>query len=68
MSISDSGVTIQKWVKSSLVVEVKEIQDSDPMLLELKGTVHNQRVEVFSQGEIKYFATMVDYVFLMWVN
>ncbi|KAH0689512.1 hypothetical protein KY289_016870 [Solanum tuberosum] len=31
-------------------VEVKEKQDSDPILLELKGAVHQQRVEVFSQG------------------
>ena len=31
-------------------MEVKEKQDSDPILLELKGAVHNQRVEVFSQG------------------
>ena len=26
------------------------MQDSHPSLLELKGEVHNQRVEVFSQG------------------
>ena len=32
-----------------MVVEVKEKQDSDPILLELKGVVHNQRVEVFSR-------------------
>ena len=32
-------------------MEVKKKQESDPILLELKGTVHNQRVEVFSQGE-----------------
>ena len=50
MSISDSGVAVQNGVESSLVVEVKKKQDSDPILLELKGTVHNQRVEVFSQG------------------
>ena len=31
-------------------MEVKKKQDSDPILLELKGAVHNQRVEVFSQG------------------
>ena len=31
-------------------MEVKEIQDSDPMLLELKGAVHDQREESFSQG------------------
>ena len=48
MSISDNGVKVQN--ESSLVVEVKEKQDSDPVLLELKGAVHNQRVEVFSQG------------------
>ncbi|WMV45958.1 hypothetical protein MTR67_039343 [Solanum verrucosum] len=50
MSISDGGVTIQNGAESSLVVGVKEKQDNDPILLELKGTVHNQRVEVFSQG------------------
>ncbi|WMV54527.1 hypothetical protein MTR67_047912 [Solanum verrucosum] len=50
MSISDGGVTVQNGAESSLVVEVKEKQDSDPILNELKGAVHNQRVEVFSQG------------------
>ncbi|WMV58345.1 hypothetical protein MTR67_051730, partial [Solanum verrucosum] len=48
MSISDGGVMVQNGAESSLVV--KENQDSDPILLELEGTVHNQRVEVFSQG------------------
>ena len=32
-----------------MVVEVKEKQDSDPILHELKGEVHRQIVEVFSQ-------------------
>ena len=50
MSISDNGVTFQNRVESSLVVEVKEKRDSDPILLELKGAVHNQSVKVFSQG------------------
>ena len=50
MSISDSMVTVQNGAESSLVVDVKEKQDSDPILLELKGAVHNQRVGVFSQG------------------
>ena len=67
MSISDNGVTVQNGAESSLVV-VKENQDSDPILLELKGAVHNQRVEVFSQGKMVYFATRVDCVFLVWVN
>ena len=57
MSISDSGVTVQNGAKSSLEVEVKEKQDSDPILLEFKGAIHNQRVEVFSQrgdGVLRY--------------
>ena len=37
MSISNSGVTIQNGEVSSLVLEVKEKKDSDPILLELKG-------------------------------
>ena len=39
-----------EWAKSSLVVEVKEKQEIDPILLELKGAVNNERVEVMSQG------------------
>ena len=50
MSISDNGVTVQSETKSSLVVEVKENQDNDPILLEVKGAIHNQRLEVFSWG------------------
>ena len=37
MSISDSGVTVQNGAESSLVLEVKEKQESDPILLETKG-------------------------------
>ena len=50
ISISASGVTLQNREESSLVVEVKENQHNDPILLELKGAVHNRRVEIFSQG------------------
>ena len=50
MSIPGSGITVQNRAESSLVVEVKEKKDNDPILLELKGAFHNQRVEVFSQG------------------
>ncbi|WMV42349.1 hypothetical protein MTR67_035734 [Solanum verrucosum] len=50
MSIYDNGVTVQNGLESSLVAEVKEKQDNDPILLQLKGLVHQQRVEVFSQG------------------
>ncbi|WMV29233.1 hypothetical protein MTR67_022618 [Solanum verrucosum] len=50
MSISDGGVTVENRSESPLVVEVKEKQDSDLILLQLKGVVHQHRVEVFSQG------------------
>ena len=65
MSISNSGAAVQNGVEYYMVVRVKEKQDSDPILLELKGAVHNQRVEVFSQGGD---ATMVYCVFLMWAS
>jgi len=57
MSISDSGVIAQNGSESSLVVEVKEKQGSDLILLQLKGAVHQQRVEVLSQrgdGAFRY--------------
>ncbi|WMV25467.1 hypothetical protein MTR67_018852 [Solanum verrucosum] len=50
MSISDSGVTVQNGSESSLVAEVKEKKENDPILLQPKGAVHQQRVEVFFQG------------------
>ena len=50
MSISDGGVTVQNGAESSLVVEVLEKKDSDLILLELKGAVHQQRIEAFSKG------------------
>ena len=51
MSISHNGVIVQNLEESSLVVEVKENKNSDPILLELKGEFHNQRVEDFFQRE-----------------
>ena len=50
MIISGSCVTIVNGVESSLVVEVREKQDNDQIILELKGVVHNQIVDVFFQG------------------
>ena len=44
MSISNNGVTVQNRAESSSVVEVKENQDIDPILLELKNAVHDQRL------------------------
>ena len=48
MSISNSGLALQNGAETSQVVEVKEKEDIDQILLELKGAVHNQGVEVFS--------------------
>ena len=31
-------------------MEVEDKQNNDPMLLELTGAIHTQRVQVFSQG------------------
>ena len=42
ISISNSGVTVQNGEESSLVMEIKEKQESDPILLELNGAVNNQ--------------------------
>ena len=36
-------------VESSLVLEVKEKQEQDPILLDLKASVHSQRVLSFEQ-------------------
>ena len=47
-------------------MEVKEKQESDLILLELKGAANNQRVEVFSKGGDGVLRYQVDYVFLMW--
>ena len=41
MSISNSNVTVHNGAKSSFVMEVKENKVSDPILLELKGEIHN---------------------------
>ena len=68
MSILGSSVIIQNGEESSLVVEVKEKQDSDPILLELRGAVHNKRGGFFPRGEMVYFATKVDCMFLIWVS
>jgi len=39
----------QNRSEPSLVAKVKEKQDSDPILFQLEGAVHQQKVEVFSQ-------------------
>ena len=41
MSIPGSGITVQNRAESSLVLEFKEKKNSDPILFELNGAVHN---------------------------
>ena len=65
MSISNSGVIFQSGAESSFIVEVKEKKDNDPIFLELKGAIHNQRVEVFSQGGDVVLRYQGSCVFLM---
>ena len=49
MNLLDTGKLIQNMVESSLIFEVKEKQDRNQILLELRDLFHNQRVDVFSQ-------------------
>ncbi|XP_049369927.1 uncharacterized protein LOC125834816 [Solanum verrucosum] len=51
---SESGVVVMNGVESSLVSEVKEKQDKDPLLLELKANVYNHKVMSFEQGDMAY--------------
>ena len=44
------GVNVQNGSASSLVSEVKEKQDQDSVLFQLKEAVHKQKVMVFSKG------------------
>ncbi|KAH0776452.1 hypothetical protein KY290_007863 [Solanum tuberosum] len=49
-SLSRRRITVTNGAEPSLVLEVKEKQDQDPILLELKGNVQKQRVLAFEQG------------------
>ncbi|KAH0646574.1 hypothetical protein KY284_034458 [Solanum tuberosum] len=50
MDSIEGGVAVMNGAESSLVSEVKEKQDQDPILLELKAHVHKQKVLGFEQG------------------
>ncbi|XP_070040998.1 uncharacterized protein [Nicotiana tomentosiformis] len=47
---SERGVIVQNRTKSSLVVEVKEKQYNDPLLVHLKEGIHKYRTMAFSLG------------------
>lgn len=46
-------------------MDIKEKKDSDSILLELKGVVHQQDLRYYPKGEMVCFAIRFDYVFLM---
>ncbi|WMV38039.1 hypothetical protein MTR67_031424 [Solanum verrucosum] len=50
MDTSHGGVIVRNGSETSLVTEVKEKHDSDPLLLKLKGEFCQEKVQVFSQG------------------
>lgn len=45
----DGGVVVWNGLESYLIVEVKENQDQDPFLLQLKEDVHKQKVMLFTR-------------------
>lgn len=49
VDLAKVNIWVQNGSKSSLVTEVKEKQDSDPVFVKLKETFQDHRVEVFSQ-------------------
>uniref|UniRef100_M1B792 Retrotransposon gag protein n=1 Tax=Solanum tuberosum TaxID=4113 RepID=M1B792_SOLTU len=50
MDSTEGGVVVMNRAEFSLVSEVKEKQDENPILLELKASVHKQKVMSFEQG------------------
>ncbi|KAH0728063.1 hypothetical protein KY284_003928 [Solanum tuberosum] len=50
MDSTEGGIVVTNGAESSLVSEVKEKQDQDPILLDLKANVHKQKVLAFEQG------------------
>ena len=54
---SEGGAIVKNGAESSMVVEVKEKQDQDPILLQLKDNVHKQKVMAFAKrgdGVLRY--------------
>ncbi|XP_070055625.1 uncharacterized protein [Nicotiana tomentosiformis] len=47
---SDAGVIVQNRAELLLVVEVKETQYNDPLLVQLKGRIHKHKTMDFSLG------------------
>ena len=60
---AEGGIAVTNGVESSVVLEVKEKQDQDPLLLELKANVHKQKMVAFEQrgdGVLRYQGRLCD--------
>ena len=49
MDSKEGGIVVTNWAESSFMLEVKEKQDQDSILLYLKASFHIQRVLDFEQ-------------------
>ena len=47
---AEGNIWVQSSFESSLVFEVEEKQDQDPILVKLKESFKDQKIEVFYQG------------------
>ena len=54
MDSTEGVIVVTNGAESSLVLEVKEKQDQDSILLDLKANVPKQRVLGFEKGEMVY--------------
>ncbi|WMV37721.1 hypothetical protein MTR67_031106 [Solanum verrucosum] len=57
------GVMVHNGFESSFVMDVNSKQDLDPILVELKDSVHKKSVRLSPKGEMGCLGTKVDYVF-----
>ena len=57
IDFTEGDIMVTNGAESSLVSEVKQKQDQDPILHDIKESVHNQRALAFEQwgdGVLKY--------------
>ena len=52
MDFTEGEILVTNETESSLVSQMKDKKDQDPILLDLKENVHKQSVLTFEQGEI----------------
>lgn len=56
---SNGGILVQNRAESWLILEIKEKQDMDPTLIELKKLVVDKQIKVRHKEEIEYFGKRV---------